>query len=298
MTEDERIEIIRNALAKEYRGIWDWEPTPITQIDGPEDLFKVAKFNTRVREMREACVEALCDLSDDELRKIRDYGRGSNEISIWPWSELLPESLHPERLLKQLPPIWAYGFGHPAFRADFDYWVKMPNLSLMEATLLSVGAHPETLTSDDVYSLKKENHNELWASLRFLILRYDLLFRVFPPAPLGKEQMSTEHLYNWIKEVDLEVHPGFREALSRRFGESDHAIVAAEATPTEKVSLMKLVAAMAIEQYGYDPSAQKNAAVNALCDDLDGLGIGLDPKTVRKWLKEACALIDPEYLPK
>lgn len=219
-------------------------------------------------------------------------------ISTWPWSKLLPETLHPERLANRQPGMLAYGFGHPNFRADFDYWAKMPNLTLMEASLLSVGTDPKFLDQDELYKLKKKKPDTLWASLRFLLERYELLFRVFPSSPMGKGPMATGHFYEWVKEVDLDIHPGFRMALGRHFDGTVRPTSTAETTPSEKVSLLKMIAAMAIEQYGYDPSAQKNDAVKALCDDLDELGIGLDPKTIRKWLKEACALIDPENLPK
>jgi hypothetical protein len=298
MTEDERIEIIEGALAKEYSGIWHWEPTPIDNPYGPDDRDKIAKFAERIQGMRKACIEALLELPDEELTMIRDFKREPMEISTWPWSELLPERLHPARLASRQPGRLAYGFGHPHFRADFDYWAKLPNLTLMEATLLSVGTNPNFLDQDEIYKLKKEKPEKLWASLRFLLERYDLLFRVFPSALMGKGPMSTARFYDWVKEVDLDIHPDFRMALSRRFDGTVRSTSTADATPSEKVSLLKMIAAMAVEQYGYDPSAQKNDAVKALCDDLDGLGIGLDPKTIRKWLKEACALIDPENLRK
>lgn len=183
MTEDERVEIIKGALAEEYKGIWHWAATPIDHPYGPDDRDKVAEFAERVRAMREACIEALIELPGEELTKIRDFKRGPTEISTWPWSKLLPERLHPASLTNLQPSILAYGFGHPDFRADFDYWAKMPNLTLMEATLLSVGADPKTLDEDELYRLKKETPDKLWASLRFLLERYDLLFRVFPASP-------------------------------------------------------------------------------------------------------------------
>jgi hypothetical protein len=298
MTEDERIQIIEEALTNEYRAIWLWEPTPISHPFGPDDRDKVAKFSERVREMRESCVEALLELPDQELKRIRDFKREPMEISTWPWSQMLPGRLHPSKLIDRRPPKWSYGFGHPSFAPDFDYWEKMPSLSLMEATLLSVGADPKEFTVDELYELKRQKSDKLWASLRFLLQRYDLFFRVFPSAPMGKGPMSMVRFYEWVKEVELDIHPEFRMALSRRFDGTVRSTSTAEATPSEKLSLLKMIAAMAIEQYGYDPSAQKNDAVKALCDDLDGLGIGLDPKTIRKWLKEACALIDSENLPK
>ena len=48
MTEDERIEIIEGALAREYSGIWHWEPTPIDHPYGPDDREKIARFAERV----------------------------------------------------------------------------------------------------------------------------------------------------------------------------------------------------------------------------------------------------------
>jgi hypothetical protein len=55
----------------------------------------------------------------------------------------------------------------------------------------------------------------------------------------------------------------------------------------ERNQLLKMVLGMAIDSYGYDPVAKKNDATKQIVDDLAKLGIGIDPDTVRKYLKEA-----------
>lgn len=66
-------------------------------------------------------------------------------------------------------------------------------------------------------------------------------------------------------------------------------------TSSEKGSMLKLIAAMACEQYGFDPDARRSQAVPNLRQDLDMVGLPLDDKTIRKWLREACELVPKEY---
>lgn len=62
----------------------------------------------------------------------------------------------------------------------------------------------------------------------------------------------------------------------------------------EKESLLKLVIGMAVGGYGYQVGASKNTAVPDIAGDLDGLGIGLDHVTIRKWLAAGGELIPHE----
>ena len=81
MTEDERIEIIRNAFALEYQNIWGWEPATIDHPFGPDDRDKVENFSQKISEMRETCTEALRVLTDEELEKVRRFKRESMDLS-------------------------------------------------------------------------------------------------------------------------------------------------------------------------------------------------------------------------
>lgn len=59
----------------------------------------------------------------------------------------------------------------------------------------------------------------------------------------------------------------------------------------EKETLLKMIAGMAVDAYGYDPSASRSPIPKELADVLAEKGIPLDPDTVRKWLKEAAELL-------
>ena len=61
----------------------------------------------------------------------------------------------------------------------------------------------------------------------------------------------------------------------------------------ERESLLKMVIAMAVLGYKYDPSANRSKAPQEIADDLTSLGLSLDVDTVRKHLK-AAALLLPE----
>lgn len=62
----------------------------------------------------------------------------------------------------------------------------------------------------------------------------------------------------------------------------------------ERNQLLKMVFGMAIDSYGYDPLAKKSEATKQIVDDLAKLGIGIDPDTVRKYLKEAANTVTYE----
>ena len=61
-----------------------------------------------------------------------------------------------------------------------------------------------------------------------------------------------------------------------------------------KASLLKLVAGMAIRGYAYNPTQRQNAAISEIESDLRLLNIPLSDDTIRRWIAEACELIDWE----
>ena len=48
---------------------------------------------------------------------------------------------------------------------------------------------------------------------------------------------------------------------------------------------------MAIDGYGYNPTAKRNDATSEIANGLQELGIGLDVDTVRNWLQRAAAVL-------
>jgi hypothetical protein len=59
-----------------------------------------------------------------------------------------------------------------------------------------------------------------------------------------------------------------------------------EVTPRQRLSLLKMVIAMAITKYGYDPT-KRNTAAEDIADEIRARGMQLSDDTVRDFLKKA-----------
>lgn len=61
--------------------------------------------------------------------------------------------------------------------------------------------------------------------------------------------------------------------------------------PKEKVSLLKMVIVLAVEAYRYNPDDKKSTVTSEIAESAQRMDIPIDEDTVRKWLKEAAALL-------
>ena len=64
----------------------------------------------------------------------------------------------------------------------------------------------------------------------------------------------------------------------------------------ERRTALKLIIGMAVKGYCYDPGAERSDKISEIVHDLDHAGVSLDADTVRKWLREAAALLPRESL--
>ncbi len=67
--------------------------------------------------------------------------------------------------------------------------------------------------------------------------------------------------------------------------------IAPKMHPKEKESLLKMVIAMAIDAYGFDPAQKKSPIPNQIMGHVEMLGLTIDVDTVRKWLDKAAELL-------
>jgi len=90
-----------------------------------------------------------------------------------------------------------------------------------------------------------------------------------------------------IRTAILEIHdPDRFHAL--QYGVPENAT---DLSDLEQRSLLKIVAAMAVQGYRFKPSAARNEATSDIQSDAALLGLELDQKTILKWLRKACELI-------
>jgi hypothetical protein len=269
-------------------------PKPLHNV-GPSHAERFNQFEMAVHHIEEQLREALETRNDADLRFL--IGKNAESSTAEWFDHLLKNEIS---TLARKEPIWlALGFGHPDHAADFNYWSKVGLLSVQEATLLSVGIEPDKEHSNflervrDAAGDPKKNEQAI-----FLSKRYRLMRDYFPFGVSSFISVSPAWFMALIKKIDLEVPDDLRAGLAYLNETSlDAGTVERPETmaASEKGSLLRMVAAMACEQYGFDPSEPRSQAVPSLRQDLDSVGLPLDDKTIRKWLREACELVPSEY---
>ena len=188
-----------------------------------------------------------------------------------------------------------------ASRVDYTYWAKMAYWSLEEAVALSLGIDPFIAGSfSDAPIVLGANMGMDFARRMILVQRaVELGMLVMPLIPCN--------FAGWVRSLDLEI-PGELSVAIASYGFAQKAteiqrkgIVSRIASVSDASfelcsrksvnTLLKLVGGMAMAVYGFDPMGGRSTVVSEIQTDLDLKGINLDLDTIRKWLKEAGAII-------
>lgn len=100
--------------------------------------------------------------------------------------------------------------------------------------------------------------------------------------------LSSRGFLVWAKDNGFNIPEPLRPMLSTQ---QDANGAAEPLHATERETLLKLVLGMAINAYGYDPAAERNTATGekagSIAVALQGLGLTVDPDTIRKTVKRA-----------
>jgi len=295
---EQRAQLISAAMKLKFDHLLDWTRPTLGFGVGPNDLDVVDAFEAQLATQLSLAKEALNNLPNDQLALLtEEAGEPAGNSKFW-WQDFSLAEIR--ELKRKTPQAIHYGFGHPKFAADMSYWGKMPNYTLHEALLLSLGVEPTSISEDGVCILEKRARSaKLCAAHSYLICRKRMFARFFHHTGWGFTSEGPIRLKKWFDHIELEVHPDFSEALNRRVKHSPSAQIgtsqAESMTSQERNTLLKLVAAMACEQYGFDPTATKGNWVTRIGEDLDLVGLSMDPKTIRKWLGEAAKLVPEAY---
>ena len=198
-------------------------------------------------------------------------------------------------------------------RADFVYWSKIPRWTLEEATALSFGKAPEFVNWDKV----KANHGQSSFADDYS-KRRSLLFR----AQEAKELpvlISPAEFISWAERTGVALPQELKDAVRASAGRiEDRRSLAAERDELreevkrlkeeaarnkplltrERETYQKIILGMAIEQYGFNPTAGRSDIPRQIADDLATFGISVSDDTVRQKLKDAFDTIglEPEVI--
>ena len=131
---------------------------------------------------------------------------------------------------------------------------------------------------------------------------------------LGAERLDIEHKYQMLTdgpEITLTMLDGLpddcvlvvRTEALREFEKSVSEKTRTKTTeksikdnPKAVTSLLKMVIAMAMEGYRYDPLSLRSQIPSEIVNDVEKLGLSIDADTVRKWLREGTELLDQNQL--
>ena len=255
---------------------------------------------------RKLILAELGKFSTEELQvSFSDDGRPQTE-TMKNWAAAHGNELRQK--YRDISVFYLANFSQDEDFADFSYWSKSAFLNLHEALWLSVGLQPLSKFMD-----KLDPENTGWQTgdkiRSFMLARHELFRRELDPNGWLKTRLPREIL-EWINRVDLEVHPGFRRMLELIVSREDKVNAPKSAMQTsfdlsedrfearEKVSLAKLLVAMAIDGYGYDPDAERSPIPKEIQDMAAELGLDTSQDTIRKYLKLGSTHLPKGWKPK
>lgn len=197
-------------------------------------------------------------------------------------------------------PLW---YTAALFRTDdlanFEHWSRSAFLTLDEVVWLSVGLEPEKAFKDLVSSSAGPSPRigkRPSRVAKYMRRHKEQIRREFDPHNYNPDLLPAP-LLDWIERVIFPVHPKFVEMLRYMAGSKSMAVnsrvpipAAVEAQPgpmdgRERASLAKLITAMAIDGYGFDPTQKRSPIPNEITALTERLGIQVSKDTIRKYLK-------------
>ncbi|OFX05551.1 MAG: hypothetical protein A3E78_12530 [Alphaproteobacteria bacterium RIFCSPHIGHO2_12_FULL_63_12] len=185
-------------------------------------------------------------------------------------------------------------------RELWRHWARMPLIDLHEAAALLSGVIPSKHWCHETISRKQASFGE---EINEKYLRtFDLLVREKAAYNLH-ERNSLDAVVAWARKNGIPVSEKLTDAIEEirihrittrledEFQTSNVAPADRELGTRERDTLLYLVAAMAIEKYGYSPK-KRTTAVSQIGADLENIGVErLSDETIRNKLKKACELV-------
>jgi len=205
--------------------------------------------------------------------------------------------------------------------ASFEWWARAPFWSADECAALKLGKDPGQISGLDIDQLvRTARFGSTLEHIREEILE----------AQANKElpeRIRPVEFLAWAREHDIRVPAKLEQAVAdngydvaalqnqcqrlRRQNQKllyeldrlrggvpaskkDVSKKKGDLSSKERSSLLKMVIAMAVTKYGYDPKASRNPAAKDIADEIHARGMRLDEDTCRKRLREAA---DEEWPP-
>ncbi len=172
--------------------------------------------------------------------------------------------------------------------SDFSFSVRKTYWEPSEAILISLGLKPEE-GLQQIYSDLDDRSLGVCGLLRAYRDRLKLFYAARKSGHLLNGWNPIEIL-EWLIRMEFSIPVSLPDAVHKYQGLpplNNNNVDKMELSGLEKQTLLKLIAAMAIRGYSFNPASSRNTATKDIQSDLDFLGLSLDQKTILKWLREA-----------
>ena len=301
LNESERGLHLSNILDKKLGKLRDWTAPKIMNSTGPFNPEIFDQFDTRRREVVEACEAKLAAYSNDQIDELVFSDPISPNRIERDWKNFMRAEI--DKLGKSEPPWYAAGFGHPDYIADFSYWAQTSYFSDHEALFLSLGVEPKHFDENQVEKISQRvaRGDNLWPTLHYMLRRREQMSRQFPRYSTHG-QISPKELFRWFALVELEVHPLFTSRYPIASNEqlqdkSQEDLPPKRPHKRELDTIAQLFTVMAIECYGYRPDEARSPTPREIVDSAAKIGVQISDDTVRKYLRLGASFIPPDWNP-
>jgi hypothetical protein len=237
-----------------------------------------------VRDMADAILRSLT--ISDLIEQYGHDGTASADGLKPVWDPLR----HRLAFIRDLNPVFRAGLGDPDFAADYQYWSRMERLQIEEILWLCVGLDPRANWDNALrlnHKLPPREHRER----TYMLAIREQLTRAAKSITGSRIDFSAPELLKWMRATEFPAHPGFLDCLEkivrRRSGAPPPTPLedAGGTDPREIASMAKILTAIAIREYGYQPGSKKSPIpkeIEAICDEE---GLPVSRETILKYLR-------------
>lgn len=254
--------------------------------------------------IRIAC-DKLEALEDETIfERFNENGRAMDEEACkWEasWRDDANSFLHRPRAFNMA------GLGRPDYVADYEHWGRSAFFELGEIVFLTVGLEPHVDLIKEMTETPLHGKSPFPEAV-FLTRRADQLSRQFDPHGYSK-RVTPDLLLAWINKVKFQVHPGFEAMLSlmveRDLAAEQPSVLKRDSSEDlkkpmegrELASVSKLLTALAIHEFGYDPTQRRSPIPQEIQDICDQLGLPISSDTIRKYLQMGAKYLPDDWKP-
>ena len=185
---------------------------------------------------------------------------------------------------------------YPEEAADYKMWGLRDSFESKELMWLSLGFEPTENLSDSLTEFRNGSGKLDPFIGKEALKRLEIINRSRTLAAYGRYSVDGRKALDWLNSIDLDVPSGFRlmletsherltgEAVSGQ-GKSEIETGNFQMDPRALRSLSKLIAAIAIEEYGWNPADKRSPIPGELESICDRQGLSVSRETILKYLR-------------